>query len=615
MSEPSNEAYNAALALHREGRAAEAERQYREVLACDPGHGGALQGLGVLCLQSGRPDEAIAHLRAAAAQDATSATVRNNLGVAYASAGRFAEAADAYREAVALEPDAASLTNFGFVLNALGAFGEACDVLHRALAASPGSVAAVYSLGVAYAGQDRAAEALPHFERAAATMPHNDEIQCALAKAYLACGRPVDARMRFERALAIAPTSAPALCGLGEALGATDRHQEAIACFERATALAPDFALAFYNKGTALAFLGRLDDAANAFARAVELAPDNPSFRNAVIALGKTANDSPQLAALEALAASDRLSEAQRIELDFTLVKAYDDSAQFERAFACMTRGNAAKRRQIAYDVDRDIDTLTAMREVFTADFLAARGGTGDASDRPLFVVGMPRSGTTLVEQVIASHPHAFGAGELMLLPDLIAGGAAGADFPAHAETADWRALGEAYASKLTAYAPQARRITDKLPLNFALLGAIRLALPQARIVHVRRDPLDTCLSCFSILFEGHLDFTYDLTDLGRYYRAYEGVMAHWRAVLPADVLMEVQYETLVANFETEAKRLVAFCGLTWDEACLKFHETVRPVQTASTFQVRRPLYASSVGRAAHYAQWLEPLRRALDGG
>jgi hypothetical protein len=236
-----------------------------------------------------------------------------------------------------------------------------------------------------------------------------------------------------------------------------------------------------------------------------------------------------------------------------------------------------------------------------------------------VFVVGMPRSGTTLVEQILASHPAVFGAGELELMPRAVAGlraahpEAAFPDLAAMLDDADLRALGARYLAGLDRIAPpEAARVTDKLPLNFVHVGLIHLALPGARLVHVRRDPLDTCVSCYSKLFAGNQPFAYDLGELGRYYRAYTSVMAHWRRVLPPGVLLELDYEAVVADLERAARRLVAHCGLGWDDACLAFHRTERPIRTASALQVRRPLYTEAIGRAAAYAPWLAPLIAAL---
>jgi hypothetical protein len=228
----------------------------------------------------------------------------------------------------------------------------------------------------------------------------------------------------------------------------------------------------------------------------------------------------------------------------------------------------------------------------------------------------MPRSGTTLVEQILASHPAVFGAGELEAMPTAIAalGARAEIHYPDLVTTLDGaalRALGADYLAAVTPLAPAAARITDKLPLNFCHVGMIHLALPAARIVHVRRDPLDTCVSCFERLFTGNQPFSYDLGELGRYYRAYQATMAHWRALLPG-VVLEIDYEAVVADLEGQARRLVDHCGLVWDDACLAFHRATRPVRTASVVQVRQQLYRSAIGRAERYRDRLGPLLEAL---
>ncbi|MGH7030610.1 MAG: sulfotransferase family protein [Stellaceae bacterium] len=240
------------------------------------------------------------------------------------------------------------------------------------------------------------------------------------------------------------------------------------------------------------------------------------------------------------------------------------------------------------------------------------RAKQGDASPLPVFIVGMPRSGTTLVEQMLASHPEVHGAGELGEIERAVAALGGPDGVPADIGGAELRRLGASYLAKVTALAPGATRITDKMPANFRYAGLIHLALPNARIIHLSRDPVDTCLSCFSILFGGDQPFTYDLGELGRYYRAYQRLMAHWRAVLPAGVMLEVRYEALVGDFEQEARRIVAHCGLRWNAACLDFHNTRRPVHTASSVQVRRPLYRSSVGRWRPAEEVLRPLLDAL---
>ena len=318
----------------------------------------------------------------------------------------------------------------------------------------------------------------------------------------------------------------------------------------------------------------------------------------------------------------DAMTADQQINLHFALAKAYADLRRHELAFRHLLAGNALKRRQTEYDEAVTLGKLARSRAVFTPELVGGLRGFGDPSRRPVFIVGMPRSGTTLVEQVLASHSQVFGAGELEHFSRAAASvcepSGATVPYPEMLATITGerlRVLGTRYLASASAVAPRAaaaERITDKMTANFRLVGLIHLALPGARIIHVRRDPADTCFSCFSKLFAGEQAFTYDLGELGRYYRAYEALMAHWRAILPPDAMLEVQYEELIADFEPQARRLLAHCGLEWEDACLAFHKTQRPVRTASATQVRQPIYRSSVGRWRPYEPWLGRLRNAL---
>jgi hypothetical protein len=246
--------------------------------------------------------------------------------------------------------------------------------------------------------------------------------------------------------------------------------------------------------------------------------------------------------------------------------------------------------------------------------------GVGEQSSVPVFILGMPRSGSTLVEQILASHPKVFGAGEIDDFGKAILGlsGAArraitSPEVVSLMSGEQLRQLGASYVGRIKAAAPAAQRITDKMLENFRFTGLIHLALPNARIIHTRRDPIDTCLSCFSKRFAENLPYTYDLGELGRYYRAYEALMAHWRSVLPQNVMLEVRYEEVVADLEGQARRILAHCGLEWDPHCLDFHKTERPVRTASVAQVRQPIYKSSVGRWRAFESFLGPLLAELE--
>jgi hypothetical protein len=308
------------------------------------------------------------------------------------------------------------------------------------------------------------------------------------------------------------------------------------------------------------------------------------------------------------------LSIEDRVELHFGLGKAYEDLGRPEKAFAQLLAGNALKRRQITYDEAATLGQLERVREVFTAELIRSRQGVGEPSPAPVFIVGMPRSGSTLVEQILASHPRVYGAGELKIhLYTTVNGSQAFPELVPSMAGEQFRRLGESYLAEIKRLAPKALRIINKMPFNYIYAGLIHLALPNSAIIHTVRDPVDTCISCFSILFTEQLNHTYDLAELGRYYRHYEVLMAHWHRVLPPERILDVRYEDIVADLENAARHIVAHCGLEWDERCLAFHQTERPVRTASFAQVRQPIYKSSVGRRRTYEAFLAPLRAELD--
>jgi len=403
-----------------------------------------------------------------------------------------------------------------------------------------------------------------------------------------------------------------------------DRHDQAIPLYEKARAIEPGFAVAHNDLGVALLELGKLEEARRAFEKAIELQPDRPWFYRNLIALEKITPGDRYFTALRSLAENAQsLSGEEQIHLHFALGKAFADIGDQQRSFRHFLEGNALKRQQTAYDEAATQRMFDRIRAVFTPELMQARAGQGDPSALPIFILGMPRSGSTLIEQVLASHPQVFGGGERLDLGEVLNSigdnRKVALPFPEYfllATGEELRRLGAAYIERIKLAADPGSgagwlRITDKLPGNFPLVGVIHLAMPNARIIHSRRDPVDTCLSCFSNLFHGDQSFTYDLGELGRYHRGCDALMQHWRGVLPPDVMLDVQYEELVDDFEPQARRVLAHCGLEWDDACLAFDRTVRPVRTASMVQVRQPLFRSSIGRWRPDQDVLRPL---LDG-
>jgi len=644
--------FEAAGRAHREGRLDEAEAHLSAVLETHPGHVGTLQRLAVVLAQTGRfaraaevyqqlvalaPGDAAAHinlgyvlyalgrasdalpwLEKAVALAPDSAEAHVNLGNVLAQLNRPEEALSHYARALALKPGLAEPhNNVGNVLTAAGRHQEAVEAFRKALALRPDFAEAWDNLGNALAALGRHDEAITAFERALALQPASATTHSNFGTTLAAVGRHEEAVAHFERALALRPEYSAALNNLGNSLRALRRPEESLAAFERLLALDPALPHAHFGAGSALQVLGRVEPARRAFEQAVALAPDSAMFQRALAETKRFRADDPQLAAMEALAQrASSLPDGERIELGFALAKAYDDVGRADEAFEQLRVANTFKRRMIAYDEAAELAGLAAIARAFTAEAIRAGRGAGDPSSLPIFIVGMPRSGTTLAEQLLAAHPSVFGAGELVVLPDLVADGLAGTRFPfdfALVSAESLRALGSAYVAALRRLAPSAERVADKLPANFRLAGLIHLALPNARIIHVQRDPLDACWSCYTKLFPLGLEYTFDLGELGRYYRAYEELMTHWRQVLPAGAMLEVRYEDLVADFEAQARRIVGFCGLDWNARCLRFYEVDRPVYTASGVQVREPLSASSVGRWRRYESHLGPLRQALE--
>jgi len=308
--------------------------------------------------------------------------------------------------------------------------------------------------------------------------------------------------------------------------------------------------------------------------------------------------------AMERLLRRSSTSAHGKVLLHFALGRARSACGDYARSWEHFQAGNAAKRATLGrFDVGMDEQSMLALAQEFNADMLARTDSNASPSEQPVFVVGMPRSGTSLVEALLASHPEVYGAGELLALTT-VAG-------QRHVPNA-WSRLATEYLGRLPAAAAPAARVVDKLPLNFLYLGLVRKLFPNARIIHCRRNAVDRGLSCFTTLFDEGNEFSYDLVDIGRFTRAYHRLMEHWRSNIPADRFIEVDYESIVANVEDAARRLVAFLDLPWHPAVMRFHETSRAVRTASRLQIRRPIYATSMNRAAAFGAALDPLRTIL---
>ena len=446
-----------------------------------------------------------------------------------------------------------------------------------------------------------------------------------LGAALFALGRIHDAVIHYERALGLNPDHASAHNNLGAALAAQGKIDEAIRHHERALAINPRHAEAHNRLGNIFKDQGKIDDATERYRRTLAIRPDHAEAHYNLAETKIFRNGDTDLAALEALAGRDDLPANKALYIHFALAKALEDCGDYVRAFEHWRKGNDLKREQIDYDEKSAIELFQRLRGVFDGGLFDRSRGEGDPSSAPIFVLGMPRSGSTLIEQILASHPQIHGAGELndldAAVSSVLGTGGRPAPYPECIPSLDGatlRRIGQAYLSRLLSRLPSCTdgkvRIVDKLPGNFVHIGLIRLILPNARIIHTVRDPLDTCVSCYSKLFTSGQSFSYDLAELGRYYRGYREVMTHWQSVLPPEALRDVVYEDVVDDLEGQARRMIDYCGLPWDDRCLSFDKTSRTVKTASAVQVRKPLFRSSVQRWRKYEAGLGRLLNELGG-
>jgi tetratricopeptide (TPR) repeat protein len=612
------------------GRAEEAVRHGRRAVALKPDYPEALSNLGIALYERLQYDEALSCHDRAIASRPDYAEAHSNRGNVLRALDQLADAESAYRRALELKPDfAAGWNNLGTTLRDLGRPAEAEQAYRKALAQTPSDPETLDNLALAVKDLNRLDEAAELLRRALTIDARIDKIHLHLGSVLIDQKKVDEAAAAAERALALNPDNHDTINLLGRIASERGALEEALDLYRRALALKPDLADACNNMGNALKELGSLDEARSAYLKALEL---DPKLTGAYVNLAdsmKFAPGDPQLAAMEALIAQpDRLTETDRMQLHFALGKAYADLKQHHRSFEHLLAGNTKKRAAIVYDEAATMALFDRIEEVFTAELVAAKGGQGDPSSAPIFILGMPRSGTSLIEQILASHPRVHGAGELDAfnrVADTVQGpdrkGVPYPDFVPVLEAPAMRAIGARYLAELSALAPEAQlvtdkqHVTDKMPANYFFAGLIHLALPNARIIHAIRDPVDTCVSCFSKLFTKEQAHTYDLAELGRHHVRYQRLMAHWGRVLPAGRILDVRYEDVVADLEAQARRILAHCGLDWDPRCLAFHATARPVRTASATQVRQPIYRNAIGRWRVFEPFLEPLLAELRHG
>lgn len=638
---------------HQVGKTEDAVQLIGQAIRTLPKAGQFHSNLGEMYRILKRLDAAIAHGEQAVSLEPNSATAHSNLGIAYYDCKELDKAEACQQRALAINPNLApalnnlgsilrdrkdkegaigfyrralaaaphhleSINNLGAVLTELEQPEEALKVLLQAIKIKPGYAEAHCNIGTAFLVLEQFDKAAAGFNHALAHRPDYPEACLGLARIHQEHKRLSEAEAMANKAMAMAPEKAEVhslLGGIFAEAGFPDKAEQA---YTRALELNPDLLSGHLGKGHLLMEQGKMEEAEASFQQALSMDNNNLGARLALAQVKKVKEDDENMAALiktaETLAT---MPETKAMPLHFALGKCYDDTKKYDLAMPHFLEGCRLKRKRTQYDpVDND-KVCQNICKIFSREFIEGLSGGGCPSDLPIFVLGMPRSGTTLTEQIIASHPLVHGAGEL---PDLLALAAtpkAGRTegYPLSLEgitPQGLKDLGEKYVKGLRTRNADAKHITDKMPANFNCVGLIHLMLPNAKIVHVKRNPVDICLSGFTRLFNKSQHHSYDLAEIGRYYRNYTTIMDHWREVLPNGAFYEVQYEDLVSDHENQSRALLDYCGLEWDAVCLDFHKTERNIRTASVTQVRQPIYKTSVDRWRKYETHLEPLLDVL---
>ena len=599
------------LAAALAGQGKDALPALEAAVRCLPEDPVAHLNLGNALGRRGRLEEAAANFGRALELRPEFAEAHNNLGDLRLELARFDEAVASCRRAIAIRPEYAEAhVNLGKALLRLGDAEASAESCRRAIEIRPDFAEAHNSLGNASLYLARFDDAIASFRRALAISPDFAEAHANLANALRSIGRLDEAVAGYRRALSIKPDCVAAFTELGTALRLQGRTAEAEAACREALKIRPDSAATVAILAEVRADAGRFDEAEELFARALSIDPESVEALSGAMRVRRmTAADGRWLAAAQR-AANSRPTPQREMQLRFAIGKHCDDIEDYAQAFHSYRRANElAKLLRPGHDRARLTRTIDLLIRSHDRTWIGRQRARANASTRPVFIVGMLRSGTTLAEQILASHAQICGAGELMfwseqLTAAMAAAGAAGS----RGIRGDEGLAAAGYLELLRRASADAARVVDKMPTNFLSLGLIHAALPRARIIHMRRNPVATCLSIYFQHFETANTYANDLEDLAHYYREYRRLMRHWCTTLPPEVMMEVPFEGLAEDLEGWTRRMLEFIEVPWDPRCLDFHETARTVVTASKWQVRQPIDGHFVQRWRNYSEFIGPL-------
>jgi len=561
-------------------------------------------------MAKGRFEEAVALCGRALESDPTDFEAAILAASSAVKAGNFELAIQFAGTAILLQPDdSTGYSVLGRCFMAMRQPERAVEQLSKALTLDQGQPIQYFLLAQALQQANRDFEAIDAYRQAIQMAPSIADSYVALGQLYIKVGNRSEASLCFRRAYKLEPNTVRGLTQLAKALIEDGKYSEAEQALKQAIDRDPKAPIPYALMGQVLQQLGRFDEAAGSLRKAIEIQPlAARPYQQFALSKRITELDRPLIAQMTALVSDPRFSDDERRHLHFALGKAHDDLGEFSDAIVHFDAGNEIMLR-LAPPFDRETHTyqFDLAIQALSAEFIRENAAIGSNSDAPVFIVGMIRSGTTLVEQIVSSHPEVAAGGEIGFWLENTRNTLDDSQTALDPERIP--SVADAYLRLLEPIRAGKRRVTDKMPLNYMFLGAIHLAFPNARIIHCRRSPLDNCLSMYLTPFPQPVNFVHSRENIAFYYKEYQRLMEHWRQVIPANRMLEIDYEELIDNCEGSTHRLIEFLGLDWDDTCLHPEQNERAVRTPSMWQVRQPVYRTSVERWRNYEPWLGALK------
>jgi tetratricopeptide (TPR) repeat protein len=602
----------------RQRRLQEAKSLYGEVLGKHEGFPRALEGLGLALLADKEAAEATKYLGRAVAAAPQRAKTRMALARALAESGHYAESEKTIKEALELDPRQSELNKAELALTS-GNMEEAEKILRKILSQDHDDIKALRMLSSIAVEAGRFKPARKMLERAVEVQPGFITGWNDLANLLMKQDRYDEALKAVQRAIDIDPKMVHGWVVKGNILTRAQRNEESLEAYGQALELSPRSAGALSGMGHVLKTIGRQQESIDAYRKCIR---NHPAYGEAYWSLANLKTfefDESEVRVMQQMVEDEGLADEPRVNFCLALGKHFENEQDYDRAFEHYSRGNDLRRENEIYDPVQTQVVHDRIIEVFSKEFIDERAEWGDPDPAPIFVVGLPRSGSTLIEQILASHSMVEGTMELpdlsRVIAELTRQSPSRVEYPEAMENVDEdaaRAMGQAYLQSTMRYRTGKAYFIDKMPNNFSSVGLLQVILPNAKIIDARRHPLDSCLGSYKQLFFKGQSFTYDQFELGHYYLQYRRVMEHWREVLPGKVL-DVHYENMVLDQENQTRRLLEYCGLPWEDQCLRFYETERAINTASSEQVRQPIYTKALNFWRNYESHLGELIETLE--